>query len=415
MNTAILAGIQLKQNKNEFQAAMEECANLCDACGIRVIGTITQQAQNLDKKTAFRSGKLEELAAQVKALDAEGVVFYNRLSLYEQERISEACGVDVIDRTTLILDIFSKRARSRQAKIQTEMARLEYNLPKILAEATAEDQQRGGAFTNRGAGEKRSVITERRYKAHITDLKNELKQMDLQAVQRRQKRAKSAVRSAALVGYTNAGKSSLMNLLLKQSGKDRKQVMEKDMLFATLDTSVRSIEFSGREFLLYDTVGFVSDLPHELVEAFKSTLDAARDADLLVEVIDAHDPSWQQKARVTEETLKQIGADDIPVLRVFNKMDLVKDPRACAGLKLSCRTGEGAEELCQEILQRLYPDEETLQCRLPYEQMSLLDSYRRILNIRIRKQDEQGMLLEVRGPKESAEVFRRFEVKEENE
>ena len=128
-----------------------------------------------------------------------------------------------------------------------------------------------------------------------------------------------------------------------------------------------------------------------------------------------HDPSWQQKARVTEETLKQIGADDIPVLRVFNKMDLVKDPRVCAGLKLSCRTGEGAEELCQEILQRLYPDEETLQCRLPYEQMSLLDSYRRILNIRIRKQDEQGMLLEVRGPKESAEVFRRFEVKEENE
>ena len=219
------------------------------------------------------------------------------------ERISAVAGCNVIDRTALILDIFSSRARSRQAKLQTEMARLQYDLPRLLNSDNDRERERGGGVTNRGSGEMRSAIVARKYQKRIQDLKKELKKIESQRQMDERRRSKTLLRRVALVGYTNAGKSSFMNCLIQNTEASGNEVFEKDMLFATLDTSVRKIVYDKKTFFLYDTVGFVSDLPHTLVEAFKSTLDAARDADLLVEIVDVSDDDYETKMEVTENTL----------------------------------------------------------------------------------------------------------------
>lgn len=411
MNKAVLAAVCEKSKKKEFESSLAECRELCRACGIEVCACVTQQSDTVDLNTAFRSGKLEELARTAEQTQADGIVFYNPLHVKTAERISAACSdIEVIDRTALILYIFSKRACSAQAKIQTEMARLQYDLPKLLQDSAEGSHARGGSVNNRGAGEMRSAVIQRRYQARISELKRQLKQIDAHHLDQEEKRNSSLLKRAALVGYTNAGKSSLMNAMLRYGSRDDKQVLEKDMLFATLDTSIRSITYHSRQFLLYDTVGFVSDLPHELVEAFKSTLDAARYADLLIQVIDASDPEWQIKAAVTEETLKQIHAEHIPVIRVFNKMDLVKDTESFPGICISCLKKEGLDDLIQQIVNTLYPAEVSLECCIPYDHMALIDQGRKTMEIRILDQDETGMHIMVSGPKAQTELFRPYEV-----
>ena len=249
-----------------------------------------------------------DLSIDLEKMDVDLVVFYNSLSVQMAERISAVVGCNVIDRTALILDIFSSRARSRQAKLQTEMARLQYDLPRLLNSDNDRERERGGGVTNRGSGEMRSAIVARKYQKRIQDLKQELKKIESQRQMDERRRSKTLLRRVALVGYTNAGKSSFMNCLIQNTEASGNAVFEKDMLFATLDTSVRKIVYDKKTFFLYDTVGFVSDLPHTLVEAFKSTLDAARDADLLVEIVDVSDDDYETKMEVTENTLREIGA-----------------------------------------------------------------------------------------------------------
>jgi GTP-binding protein HflX len=414
MTNVILAGIQLKsQSEEEFKSAIEECRALCEACDMEIVGELYQKANSVDLKTAFRSGKVEELAGLTKEMDAQEIVFYNPLRIQTAQRISEICGdTEVIDRTALILQIFSKRARSRQAKLQTEMARLQYDLPRVTNISDEGNHQRGGSVTNRGGGEMRSEIIARKYQARITALKEELSHIEVQRGQDERRRSKTLLKRAALVGYTNAGKSSLMNALLRMNEGQGTEVYEEDMLFATLDTSVRRCTHGSQEYLLYDTVGFVSDLPHTLVEAFHSTLDAARDADLLIHVIDYADPAWQKKREITMDTLREIGADKIPVLTVFNKIDLLDDPHA-PGLGVSCRTGAGLEEVSASIADHLYPKQMTVNCLLPYDKMSLFDAYRKFVRIEILEQNEDGMRLRVEGPAAYAEQFRMYEEKKE--
>lgn len=397
MERIILAGIELKNNSRSFRGMMAETRALCAACGMTVLGEIVQKSRSLDPSTAFRKGKLEELTRMREELDADGIVFHNSLSVDTANRIASVCGAEVIDRTAVILRIFSLRARSRQARLQTEMARLQYDLPGTAENRNTGGHERGGSAYNRGAGEMRSAAVARRYEARIAFLRKELKKIDQRTGQDERRRAKTLMRRAALVGYTNAGKSSVMNCLLKESAGGGAEVEEKDMLFATLDTSVRKITVKGRSFLLSDTVGFVSDLPHTLIDAFHATLRSAAEADLLIHVIDYSDPEWQEKEEITEKTLREIGASDIPVLRIFNKCDLKRGSRA-DGMMISCRTGEGIRSLSEEIFRRLYPDEDAVTCRVPYDRMNIAEKYFALLKGKVIGEDEEGTLIRFSGP-----------------
>ena len=415
MKKVILAGISLGKNTLEFADRMRETASLCHAAGLEILETVTQQSRSIDPNTAFRSGKLQVLSQLCHELDPDLVIFHNGLSIRMQDRIADICGVNVIDRTSLILDIFASRARSKQAKMQVELARLQYDLPRILhSKADESGHERGGSAYNRGAGEMRSALVERRYASRIADLKKELAMIAKQTDSDERRRTKTMMRRAALVGYTNAGKSSLMNALLAYTGAAGKSVYEEDMLFATLDTSVRRIRSGGRSALLYDTVGFVSDLPHTLVDAFHSTLNSARQADLLLHVIDVSDENWRTKARITEDTLKEIGAGEIEVLRIYNKIDLVAERDDLHGCLISCRTGEGIAQAVEMIMDRLYPAEESILCRIPYDKISITDAYRSVLQMETLRADETEMIMRLTGPKRYCDAFARYRIKEQH-
>ena len=416
MKRAVLAGISLKDSPKQFESVFAETKALCQACGLEVVGEISQQSRTMDQRTAFRKGKMEELKVLVEAVDADLVVFHNPLPIQISDRISSICGVNVIDRTSLILDIFAQRARSRAASLQVEMARLQYDLPRILHEtADQSGHERGGSAYNRGAGEMRSDLVARQYAGRIAALKKELQKIEKQRYQDERRRTRTLMRRVALVGYTNAGKSSLMNAMIERSSSQGKHVNEEDMLFATLDTSVRMITYDQRKFLLYDTVGFVSDLPHTLIDAFKSTLDAARDADLLIHVIDASDPAYEDKIEITKETLDEIGAGGIEVLRVYNKCDLIDDDTEVGGIRISCKTGEGMEEFMHALLERLYPQEETAMILLPYDKIAMIDMYKAAIDLDILDSREDGMVIELKGPSRYLAAFRDYRLKENEE
>lgn len=412
MKKAVLAAIRIDQNETDFNAAVNETKALCEAGDIEVTALFTQASRSMDPNTGLRSGKLKELAAYCKETEPDLLIFHNPVSIQISERVSAACGVNVIDRTALILDIFAKRARSTQAKLQVEMARLQYDLPRVL-NSTADESghERGGSAYNRGAGEMRSRLVQRRYSERISALKKELEKIAQQKYRDERRRTRTMMRRAALVGYTNAGKSSLMNAMIKEGGGQGTDVFEKDMLFATLDTSVRMIPYGSRKFLLYDTVGFVSDLPHMLVDAFQATLDAARDADLLIHVIDASDPACLRKAEITEDTLKQIGADDIPLMRVYTKADLLRNDIVMEqGILVSSKTGEGLSVFMETLMNRLYPAEETVRCLIPYEKMAMADAYKSVLIMKLVDHTEEGMICELSGPQRYTAAFRAFRI-----
>jgi len=412
MKNVVLAGIRLNQTEQAFSQSMQECRELCRAAGLSVLAVITQQARSLDPKTGFRMGKLEEMKRTAEAVQADGIVFCNRLPMAPTAAVAEACGLPVMDRTALILEIFSRRARSQQAKLQVEAARLAYALPRLAHDEDEEEtHQRGGGYQNRGGGEMRAAEIRKRYQSRISLLNRQLEQLEAHQQEQRSHRNKSQLGRAALVGYTNAGKSSLLNGMTQLGGSSEKTVLEEDMLFATLDTSIRRISWEGRSFLLYDTVGFISDLPHELIKAFQSTLAAAREANLLVEVIDISQPGWQDQAAVTEATLKEIHADHIPLIRVFNKCDLVPPERLPEGLHTSCLNGEGLEALMAAIEDALYPEQETVACMVPYGEIGLINANRHALRIITEAETEEGWKLTVSGPSEQIRPFRKYEIR----
>ncbi len=411
MKKTILAGIRLQESELEFQEKLDETVGLCQACGLEVVGILTQKSDSVHPHTAFRSGKIVELAALVKDREAQLIVFQNILPIASASAIAEACEVHVIDRTSLILDIFSMRARSRQAKLQTELARLQYDLPRVVKRDESAGHSRGGSAMNRGAGEMRSHLIERRYSKRIQDLKKELEKIQNQKNHDEHRRQKTLLKRVALIGYTNAGKSSLMNAILEKTGAVGKEVYTEDMLFATLDTSVRVVKALQRQFFLYDTVGFVSDLPHTLVEAFQSTLDACKDADLLLHVIDVSVPDWQKKAEITEHTLRDIHADGIPVLRVYNKVDLCESEPEMIRDCISCKTSEGLDHLLERIVSQLYPAEESIVVKIPYEKYAILNQYRAVLLVESISEEEDGLVVRLSGPETYTRIFHGYVIK----
>lgn len=326
MERVLIVGVNINQKPQEFELAMEEMVSLAAACGMEAVGRIEQNMESANTATYIGSGKVEEVREAARALEAELVIFDNGLTPIQLRNLQRALDCPVMDRTTLILEIFSERARTREAKLQVEVARLQYMLPRLVGLHDALSRQGGasGALSNKGAGEKKLELDRRRLEQRLTSMKRELQAISGERRTQRKKRAESGIPRVALVGYTNAGKSTIMNALLSAYVRDEeKQVLEKDMLFATLDTTVRRIAPPERNaFLLSDTVGFISNLPHSLVKAFRSTLEEVREADLLLQVIDYADENYAGHMQVTKETLRELGAEQIPMLYVFNKADL---------------------------------------------------------------------------------------------
>ena len=398
--------IGLDNDQPDYQYSMTELTELAEANQMEVVDRLDQALDRPNAATYFGSGKVEELAQLVAALEVPTVIANDELSPSQLQNLTKATGVRVIDRTALILEIFAKRAQSKEAKIQVQIAQLQYRLPRLQ---TASDQRLdqqtgsggGGGFTNRGAGETKLEMNHRVIAKQISHLRAELKEIEKSEATKRAQRDKAAIPTAALVGYTNAGKSTIMNQLIDRYGvSDDKQVFEKNMLFATLDTSVRQLTLPDQKrFLLSDTVGFVSKLPHHLVEAFKSTLTEAAQADLLLQVIDYSDPHYEEMIRTTEQTLKQIGVENIPMVYVFNKADKTEvafptmegDDR----LVISAKDGQSLDLLVDTIKHHLFADYQTVKLLVPFADGQVVSYLNEHATIKSTEYLSEGTKLEV--------------------
>ena len=377
--TAILVGVDL--GKGDAERSLDELEALTEAAGGEAAGFVVQRMEKPRPATYIGKGKVEELAAMCANGVADTVIFDDELTGAQIRNLEEALGVRIIDRTILILDIFAKRATSKEGKLQVELAQLAYRMPRLLGFGRSLSRLGGGIGT-RGPGEKKLETDRRHIRARIDDIRAELARAEKTAALKSKQRRRNEVPTVALVGYTNAGKSAIMNRLLTLEGREEKEVFSQDMLFATLDAEQRSITpEKGRGFVLSDTVGFVSKLPHDLIKAFRATLEEAAQADLLVHVVDVSSPEMEHCMDVTEQVLGQIGAADKPMIVAYNKADLLVDGKgpdgmpflpARAGILLSAKTGEGAGELMEAILAALYQDRKTVTLCIPYARGDVL-------------------------------------------
>ena len=352
----------------DSEESLEELARLADTAGAVVVGRMLQKKSRPDTATYIGSGKADELSLEAQAREADLVIVDDELTGVQTRNLEEILrGVKVLDRTSLILDIFAQRAQSREGRLQVELAQMAYQLPRLTGHGVSMSRLGGGIGT-RGPGETRLELDRRRIRRRMSDLRREIEELGSQRGLRRSRREKNRVPVVALVGYTNAGKSTLLNTL---SGAG---VLAEDKLFATLDPVVRTVKFpTGGEFLLVDTVGFISKLPHALVDAFHSTLEEALLADSLVIVSDGASPEMARQHDVVLEVLASLGAGDQPRIDVINKVDLMeKTPEWPGAIPISAKTGEGIEALLEEIKRRLRGVQRPLRVLIPYAQGGLL-------------------------------------------
>lgn len=324
----------------EFEHSMDELAELAKACWFKPVARVTQQLEHRTSALYMGAGKVEETAQLVRTEEAELVIFNDTLTPIQIRNLNRELGVSIMDRTALILEIFKDRARTREARLQVELARLQYMKPRLIGMWEKQNRQGGasGSMSSKGEGETQLEIDRRMIDHRLTELRKELKVVERERQTQRKKRRSSRIPLVALVGYTNAGKSTIMNAFVDRYSDEEKKVFEADMLFATLDTTVRRIETgNNKDFLLSDTVGFIQKLPTGLVEAFKSTLDEVKDADLILQIVDFSDEHYKEHMVTTEKTVSELGAGDIPMLVVYNKADLCTEkqeyPRKAADVR----------------------------------------------------------------------------------
>ena len=397
----LLVGVNLNDEFYFFKS-MSELEELVKACQMLPIGSVVQNLKEINSAFYVGSGKLEEIKDKINELHPDLVVFNNELSPSQLKNLELKLDIQILDRTSIILNIFALRAKTNEAKMQVEIAKLRYMLPRLSGLHLSLGRQGGGSgFSNKGSGEKQIELDRRIIEDRISKLNKELSELDTRRNIQRRKRSDSQIPLVSLVGYTNAGKSTLLNTLVDLSLSDEsKKVYEEDMLFATLETSIRKIKIKdGKEFLLSDTVGFIRELPHMLIKAFRSTLDEVKNSDLLLHVVDFSDEDYEENIRVTNSTLKEIGADNIPVIYVFNKCDKVNDTKLpyVDGNKvyISAKNNIGINELINVISNNIFKEYVTCKMEIPFKRGDIVSYLKEKYDFISTQYTNDGTLIEI--------------------
>ncbi len=395
----ILVGISQREN-DDTEDSLEELAELAETAGAVVLGSVMQSREHIHPGTYLGAGKLQELRQIIAEWEADGIICDDELSPAQIRNMEQELECKVMDRTLLILDIFAARASTSEGKIQVELAQLKYRMSRLTGFGVSLSRLGGGIGT-RGPGEKKLESDRRLIKNRIAQLNRELKQVQKHREITRGQREKNRVKVAAIVGYTNAGKSTLLNRLTHAS------VLEEDKLFATLDPTTRSLKLeSGQEILLTDTVGFIRKLPHHLIEAFRSTLEEAKYADIIVHVVDASNPQWEKQMQIVYETLAQLGVSGKKRITLFNKQDkvtereLFRDLQADRALKVSVKTGEGMDDFLGTLEKFLREDKRLLEGAFSYDQGNQISLIRRYGELLQEEYREDGIYVKAYVPGE---------------
>ena len=394
----VLIGVQTGDNDN-VEESLNELEELASTAGAVTVGKIIQNREAVHPGTYIGKGKIEEVRALVHAMNATGVICDDELSPAQLNNLERELDCKVMDRTLLILDIFAARAITSEGKIQVELAQLRYRSARLVG--LRESLSRlGGGIGTRGPGEKKLETDRRLIRTRISALKQELSQVEKHRELIRSGRARGNMKTAAIVGYTNAGKSTLLN---KLTGSE---VLSEDKLFATLDPTTRLLDLKdGQQILLTDTVGFIHKLPHHLIEAFKSTLEEAKYADYIIHVVDSSNPQAEMQMYVVYETLKELGVMGKKIITLFNKQDaqgasVLRDFKSDYALKISAKTGEGLEDL-NDLLEKLLAEEQIYVERLfPYQEAGKIQLIREYGQLISEEYTEDGIAVKARVPKE---------------
>ncbi|MCG8501489.1 MAG: GTPase HflX [Firmicutes bacterium] len=395
---AILVGVNSQKNSTsaDAEASLAELERLADTAGAQSVAVVLQNLPAIKTATYVGEGKVEEIKQACEHLDADVVIFDDELTGSQVRNLEQLIGVKILDRTTLILDIFAARAQTKEGKIQVELAQLRYRLPR-LSGMGASLSRLGGGIGTRGPGETKLESDRRHIRKRIGYLESELQKIKKHRNLLRSRREKEGIPVCALVGYTNAGKSSLLNAL---TGAD---VLAEDRLFATLDPTIRNITLTDmRDVLLVDTVGFIRKLPHHLIQAFKSTLEEAVLADVLLYVVDAASEEIEQQIQVVSDILKQLGAGNKPVIMVYNKIDLKKDDMrlppaeiAGAGVEVSAHTGQGLDQLIKVMEEMIPGKKRKVAVCIPYHAGHIVSQLYQEADILEERHTEEGTKMQI--------------------
>lgn len=392
----VLVGIDTGDSEFDIESCLDELGDLAKTAGAEVVGRLIQKREAINRATYLGKGKIEELKNYIEMVEATGIICDDELNPNQIRNLENALNTKVMNRTLLILDIFAQRASSAEGKVQVELAQLKYNLAHLTGRGK-EMSRLGGGIGTRGPGEKKLETDRRNIADRIADLNRELKEIEKHRGVLREKRMGTGVPVIALVGYTNAGKSTLLNTLTGAG------VLAEDKLFATLDTTTRAVETeSGAKYLFTDTVGFIQKLPHNLIKAFRATLEEAKYADILVHVVDASNPKRNEQMNIVYQTLKELGADNKPVITVYNKIDkegvekpLFTDKRALETISISAKKGLNIDNLLSKTEEIIKSFKRSIKVIIPYNMGQLLSVIHGSCEITLSENRDEGYYFEL--------------------
>lgn len=405
----ILVGIDTGDGEFDTESCLDELGELAATAGAKVVGRLIQKREAINRATYLGKGKIEELKNYIDMVEATGIICDDELNPNQIRNLENALNTKVMNRTLLILDIFAQRASSAEGKVQVELAQLKYNLAHLTGKGK-EMSRLGGGIGTRGPGEKKLETDRRNIADRIADLNKELREIEKHRSVLREKRTETGIPVIALVGYTNAGKSTLLNTLTDAG------VLAEDKLFATLDTTTRAVETeSGAKYLFTDTVGFIQKLPHNLIKAFRATLEEAKFADILIHVVDASNPSRNEQMNIVYKTLKELGADEKPVITVYNKIDkkgverpLLKDKMSLETISISAKNNLNINTLLDKTEEIIKSFKNSIKVIIPYDKGQLLSVIHGNCEITYNENRDEGYYFEIYADEEAENRLKEY-------